>query len=105
MAGKVKTETARSVARTVSARLGREVNDKRVRGWVRENVAAFDDDGYTAHVYSAAQAKAIVDGMVKSAGKGRSAAASTGRKGSARKAAKATRARKATPTAPASDAS
>lgn len=74
------TETARTVARMVSKAVGRDVSDKRVRAWVRDHVAAFDDDGYTSHQYSPAQVKVIVAGMTKAAQSGRSASAANGRK-------------------------
>lgn len=74
-----KTENARSVARSVSKALGREVNDKRVRAWVRDHVDAFDDDGYTAHQYSAAQAREIIAGMTKAGKSGRATAARNAR--------------------------
>lgn len=77
------TENARTVARQVSKVLGREVNAKRVRAWVRDHVAAFDDDGYTAHVYDARTAAAIVAGMTKGQTE-RSKAAQTGRRAAKR---------------------
>lgn len=73
------TFTAKQVARDVSAAIGRQVDAKRVRAWVRANVAAFDDDGYTAHLYDARQRKAIVDGMTAAAAKGRAKAAAEAR--------------------------
>lgn len=80
------TYKARDVAKAVSKATGRPINDKRVRAWVRDNVAAFDDDGYTAHVYSTAQYKAIVKGMTDGSKAERSKAASAGRTPSKRKA-------------------
>lgn len=82
MAGQ--TWTARMVAREVSKRTGRDVDAKRVRAWVRDNVDAYDDDGYTAHVYDARTKDRIVAAFVAKA-KGatgtnaRSRAASEGR--------------------------
>lgn len=84
------TLTARMVAREVSKALKRDVDAKRVRAWVRDNVPAYDDDGYTAHQYSPALAKTIVAGMVKRANAARPSAASKGRAG-APKAAKASK--------------
>lgn len=78
------TSTARDVARLVSKATGRDVNAKRVRQWVRDHIAAFDDDGYTAHQYSAQQVRAIVAGMTKGAKGARSSAASAGRSGKPR---------------------
>jgi hypothetical protein len=69
----------KDVARAVSKAVGRPFDAKRVRGWVRDNVPAFDDDGYTAHIYSRAVYDRIVAGMVARAKSGRSTAASTGR--------------------------
>lgn len=88
--------TARMVARDVSKALGKDVDAKRVRSWVRDNVAAYDDDGYTAHQYTPALARTIVAGMVKRANAARPTAASNGRKGAAKvaKVAKATAKRK-----------
>lgn len=65
----------------MSKALGRDVDAKRVRAWVRDNVAAYDDDGYTAHQYSPALARTIVQGMVKRANAARPSAASKGRSG------------------------
>lgn len=73
------TYTARMVAREVSKRLGRDVDAKRVRAWVRDNVPAYDDDGYTAHVYDRRTFDRIVTGMVSKARTGRATAASKAR--------------------------
>lgn len=79
------TFTARDVAKDIAKATGRPCDAKRVRAWVRDNVAAFDDDGYTAHVYSAKVKATIVAAFVKrakGAGTGtpaRSRAASEGR--------------------------
>lgn len=73
------TQTARDVAKRVSKTLGREVNAKRVRAWVRDHIDAYDDDGYTPHQYDARTADRIVAGMTKSAKTGRAVAASAGR--------------------------
>jgi hypothetical protein len=75
------TYTARQTAREVSKRLGREVSDKRVRAWVRDNLDAYDDDQYTAHVYSHATYQRIVTAMVAKGRAGRAQAAATGRTG------------------------
>jgi hypothetical protein len=58
-----------TVAREVTAvlhkrGLERDVDAKRVRAWVRDNVDAYDDDGYTAHLYDARLRDRIVSGMV-----------------------------------------
>ena len=90
MAGQ--TYTARMVAREVSKRLGRDVDAKRVRAWVRDNVDAYDDDGYTAHVYDHATFTRIVTAMVTRGRAARPTAASTGRSGKSKS--------KTAPTAP-----
>lgn len=73
-------------ARAVAKRLGGTMTDKRVRAWVREHVARFDDDGYTAHAYTSAEFAAIVKGMSAANKSGRATAARNGRKApSARK--------------------
>jgi len=84
------TYTARQTAREVSKRLGREVDAKRVRAWVRDNVDAYDDDGYTAHLYDARLKDRIVAGMVARGKAARPVAASTGRAKPAAKPAKPT---------------
>lgn len=76
--------TARQTARDVSKALGRDVDAKRVRQWVRDNVDAYDDDGYTAHQYSHALHARIVAGMVAKAKGARPTAASSGRKGASK---------------------
>ena len=90
----------KDVARAVSKAVGRPFDAKRVRGWVRDNVPAFDDDGYTAHVYSKAVYDRIVAGMVARAKGGRSTAASTGRSKAAKAPAKAATPRKSSKAAP-----
>jgi len=101
--------TASMVAREVSKRTGKPCDGKRVRAWVRANVSRFDDDGYTAHAYTAAEHKRIVDALVaraRGAGTGtnaRSASAAQGRAGTpvkARKARKATPVKVTTPATP-----
>ena len=77
MAGQ--TFTARQTARAISAKLGREVSDKRVRAWVRDNVPAYDDDGYTPHAYDARLRDRIVAAFVTRSKAGRTIAAQTGR--------------------------
>lgn len=83
------TYSARMVARLVSKAVGREVSDKRVRAWVRDNVPAFDDDGYTTHAYDARTRDAIVKALTarysaRATGTaGRASSASNGRKGAA----------------------
>jgi hypothetical protein len=80
------TFSARQTARDASKASGRPVTDKRVRAWARESIARFDDDGYTAHVYTVAEHKAIVAAFVAKA-KGtvgtnaRARSASNGRRG------------------------
>jgi len=73
------TYNARQTARDVSKVLGHAIDAKRVRGWVREHIAAYDDDGYTAHVYNAETHKRIVAGMTAKAATGRAKAATIGR--------------------------
>lgn len=73
------TMTARQMARAISAKVGRPVDAKRVRAWVRDNVDAYDDDRYTAHAYDARLQRRIMAAFVTSAKSGRSRAASTGR--------------------------
>lgn len=79
MAAKDTTVTARKLAEEVSRRLGKPVNAKRVRQWVRDHLPAFDDEGYTAHNYTPAQRAAILKGMTKAAAQPRSKAATRGR--------------------------
>lgn len=74
-----KVYSARDVAKALSVK-GRKVDGKRVRQWVRDHVARFDDDGYTSHQYSAAEFRTIVTGMSGQAKSGRSTAARQGRK-------------------------
>lgn len=70
--GPRKQSTARINAATMAARLskahGRTVTAKQVRQWCRDNVTAYQDDGYTVHAYDAATVKRI-----ESAWKGRTA--------------------------------
>lgn len=73
------TYTPRMVAREVSKRIGRDYDAKRVRAWVRDNVPAYDDDGYTAHVYDRRTFDRIVAALVSKARTGRATAASKGR--------------------------
>jgi len=73
------TFTARQVAEAVTKSLGKPVNAKRVRQWVRDHIAAYDDEGYTAHQYTPAQRTAILKGMTAAAAKPRAKAASQGR--------------------------
>jgi hypothetical protein len=79
------TYSARTVAAIVSKRVGRKVSDKQVRAYVRDTMAAYQDDAYTHHAYTAKQRDAIVNGMVArrrpgaTATNGRAAAASSGR--------------------------
>ena len=82
--GQSTTYTARDVAKAL-AKSGRKVDGKRVRQWVREHVARFDDDGYTAHQYTAAEYRTIVAGMTGTTKSGRSTAARQGRKPAQRK--------------------
>lgn len=78
------TYSARQTARDVSKALGREVDAKRVRAWVRDHVDAYDDDGYTSHEYDHATHARIVKGMTASAKSGRASAARQGRKGASK---------------------
>jgi hypothetical protein len=71
--------TARQTARAISAKLGRDVSDKRVRAWVRDNVPAYDDDHYSAHLYDARLRDRIVAAFVTRSRTGRTVAAQTGR--------------------------
>lgn len=93
-------ETARATnAALVKAHSARRVTAKTVRAWVRDNVDAYDDDGYTAHRYDARLRDRIVRALVaRSTGRtgtdGRANAASKGRAGTARKARKAPPVRK-----------
>jgi hypothetical protein len=79
------TFNARTVAAIVSKRVGRKVSDKQVRAYVRDTMAAYQDDAYTHHAYTAKQRDAIVNGMVArrrpgaTGTSGRAAAASSGR--------------------------
>jgi hypothetical protein len=97
------TFSARQTAALVSKRVGRKVTDKQVRAYVRDTMAAYQDDAYTTHAYTAKQRDAIVNGMVArrrpgaKGTAGRAASASNGRKGTASK----PRARKAASAAPA----
>lgn len=81
----VQTFNARTVAAIVSKRIGRKVSDKQVRAYVRDTMAAYQDDAYTHHAYTAKQRDAIVNGMVArrrpgaTGTNGRAAAASSGR--------------------------
>jgi len=79
MAGQ--TYTARQTAREVAKRLGRPYSDKRVRAWVRDNVSAYQDDAYTAHLYDARLYQRIVSALVAKGRAGRATAASVGRSG------------------------
>lgn len=73
------TFSARDVAKAVAKATGKPVDAKRVRAWVRDHVASFDDEGYTAHVYDASLRARIVKGMTTAASKPRATAASKGR--------------------------
>lgn len=75
------TYTAKAVAREVAKRLNRPFDAKRVRAWVRENIAAYDDDGYTAHAYDHATFTRIVSALVARGRTPRTVAASKGRSG------------------------
>lgn len=72
------TVNARQTARDVQAALAqlgikRDVDAKRVRSWVRDNIDAYDDDGYTSHQYTPAVHARIVRAMVARYAAGRSA--------------------------------
>jgi hypothetical protein len=92
------TYSARDVAKAL-AKSGRKVDGKRVRQWVRDHVARFDDDGYTAHQYTAAEYRTIVAGMTGTAKTGRSTAARQGRAGKPRTVKRTAPADPETPTA------
>lgn len=63
--------SARTLARIATERLGRPVNDKRVRSVARDTLDRFMDDAYTAHAYTPAEAAALLGSL---SSKGRSAA-------------------------------
>jgi IS5 family transposase len=100
---------ARETARTINAALTKagvkaSVTDKQVRQWVRDNIDAYDDDGYTSHAYSVAQrdriVKAIVAKRTASGAKGRGSdaratSASKGRSGTVKHSARESAARTA----------
>lgn len=108
------TYNARQTAKDVNAALARKgvsakVTDKQVRSFVRDNVAAYDDDGYTTHAYSTAQHTSIVAAMVArrsaSGARGskvesRATSASKGRQSTPKHSARETAARKADAIAP-----
>jgi len=63
------TYTARQTAALVNAALDHagiksRVDAKRVRAYVRDTIAEYDDDAYTAHAYTLALRDRIVAGMV-----------------------------------------
>jgi hypothetical protein len=61
---------ARQMAAAIRATVpGSTVDDKRVRGWVRANIAQYDDDGYTSHSYDEATATLILSAFVAMAAK------------------------------------
>jgi hypothetical protein len=61
---------ARQMAQAIRATVpGSTVDDKRVRGWVRANIAQYDDDGYTSHSYDEATATVILAAFVAMAAK------------------------------------
>lgn len=75
----------KDVARAMSSK-GRKLDAKRVRAWVREHIARFDDDGYTSHEYTPAEYRSIIAGMTGQAKTGRTSAAVKGRAGATSKA-------------------
>jgi len=77
----------KDVARAIKTR---KLDAKRVRAWVRENIARFDDDGYTSHEYSAAEYKTIVAGLSGQSKTARTRAAVKARAGSTPRKAPAT---------------
>ena len=102
------TFNARAVAAIVSKRVGRKVSDKQVRAYVRDTMAAYQDDAYTHHAYTAKQRDTIVNGMVArrrpgaTGTNGRAAAASSGRTPAKRPTTTKRAKTPATPTTPAS---
>jgi len=80
------TYSPKDVAREL-AKSGRKLDAKRVRAWVRDHVARFDDDGYTSHDYSTAEYRTIIAGMRGQAKTGRTTAAVKGRAGAPKTAA------------------
>jgi hypothetical protein len=114
------TLNARAMAARVNAALHKAgstktVDAKRVRAWVRDNVAAYDDEGYTAHAYDARTAASIEKGMVAArvaskattSRQSRGVAASEGRtsrKAPAKRPTRKATSRKATPATPANPA-
>ena len=106
------TTNARQTAKDVMGALAKRgikvtLDAKRVRAWVRDNVDAYDDDGYTAHQYDGQTHAAIVKGMVdryaaragQTGSNARGTAASAGRKATPRKATSKPAAPDATPDA------
>lgn len=65
------TLTARQMAAQVSKAVGRQVTAKQVRAAARDQIAAYDDDGYTAHAYDARQASTLLAYFRARAAKGR----------------------------------
>jgi hypothetical protein len=64
------TWNARQMAAAIRASIpGSTVDDKRVRGWARANMARLDDDGYTSHSYTEAEATVILAAFVAMAAK------------------------------------
>lgn len=55
--------SALTLARIASERLGRKVNDKRVRSVARDTLARFQDGEYTPHAYTPAEASALLATM------------------------------------------
>lgn len=53
----------RTLAAIASKRLGRVVNDKRVRSVARDTIARFQDDAYTAHVYTPSEAASLLSSL------------------------------------------
>jgi len=91
------TFSARAVALMVAKR-GVKCDAKRVRAWSRDHIARLDDDAYTTHAYTAAEAKRIADALVARARP--DAKGTTGRASSASRGRKAPSAPKSAPSAP-----
>lgn len=59
-----KPATANDMAARLTKRLGRQVTAKSVRQWVRDNVAAYNDERYTPHAYDGRMQQAIESAFV-----------------------------------------
>ncbi len=66
--------SARTLARIATERLGRATTDKRVRSVARDTIERFQDEAYTAHSYTPAEAAGLLAAM---SAKGRGGASMT----------------------------